>query len=70
MTEASKLSGTDFSHEVTDFLRLNGTHLFNDLLSKNIQRGREHGIPGKRNPSVQRSSLQEYTERTGAWNTR
>ena len=62
MTGASKLAGTDFSDEVTDLLLLNGTRQFNDLLSRNIQRGRDHGIPGKRNPSVQRSSLKEYTE--------
>jgi len=49
MTGASKLSGTDFSHEVTDMLVLNGTKIgtSNDLLSRNIQRGRDHGLPGK-----------------------
>ena len=27
--------------------QVNGTRLFNDLLSRNIQKGRNHGIPGK-----------------------
>ena len=47
MSVQSKMVGPNFSREITDFLYFNKTsNTSSDLVAKNLQRGRDHGIPG------------------------